>query len=84
MDPFSSCYNNVPSFASVQKELTQSRGKMFVSYHHSNRDRLYRNYFENLFANIHDVMVSKSVPLGEIAPNLVTEGIRQKIRDECL
>lgn len=59
------------------------RHKAFVSYHHAN-DQAYRNYFEKLFANVHGIMVSKSVQIGEISPNLQTETIRQKIRDEYL
>lgn len=59
------------------------RHKVFVSYHHAN-DQAYRNHFERLFVNIHDIMVSKSVQIGEIPQNLQTETIRQKIRDEYL
>ncbi|MBT0569690.1 TIR domain-containing protein [Curvibacter sp. CHRR-16] len=59
------------------------RHKVFVSYHHAN-DQAYRDYFERLFAHTHDVMVSKSVQIGDIDPNLKTETVRQKIRDEYL
>ena len=59
------------------------RHKVFVSYHHAN-DQAYRNYFESLFANTHDVMISKSVQIGDINTNITTETIRQKIRDEYL
>ena len=60
------------------------RHKVFVSYHHAN-DQYYRNLFEQLFANGgYDIMVSKSVPIGDIDLNLKTETIRQKIRDEYL
>lgn len=64
--------------------LSQARHKVFVSYRHSHGDQLYRNRFENLFANVHDVMVSRSVQIGDIDPNLSTETVRQKIRDEYL
>lgn len=64
--------------------FAQTRHKVFVSYHHSNGDQPYRNHFENRFANIHDMMVSKSVQIGDIDPNVATETIRQKIRDEYL
>ena len=59
------------------------RHKVFVSYHHAN-DEWYRNKFEELFSNKHDILVSKSVQIGDIDPNLKTETIRQKIRDEYL
>jgi len=59
------------------------RHKVFVSYHHAN-DQYYRNEFEKLFAHYYDIMVSKSVQIGEIDSNLNTETIRQKIRDEYL
>lgn len=59
------------------------RHKVFVSYHHAN-DQFYRNEFEKLFADVYDIMVSKSVQIGEIDTNLKTETIRQKIRDEYL
>lgn len=62
--------------------MTQTH-KVFVSYHHSN-DQHYRDLFETLFSNMHEVMVSKSVQLGDINPNLKTDTVRQKIRDGYL
>lgn len=59
------------------------RHKVFVSYHHAN-DQYYKNLFDNLFSNVYDIMVSKSVQIGDIDSNLSTERIRQKIRDEYL
>jgi len=59
------------------------RHKVFVSYHHAN-DQGYRDKFERLFAGRHDIMVSKSVQIGDIPDGLRTETIRQKIRDEYL
>lgn len=59
------------------------RHKVFVSYHHKN-DQIYRDKFEELFAIKHDIMVSKSVQIGEIDLSLKTETVRQKIRDEYL
>jgi hypothetical protein len=59
------------------------RHNVFVSYHHAN-DQAYRDHFERLFAQMYDVMVSKSVQIGEIDQNLKTETVRQKIRDEYL
>lgn len=64
--------------------LVPPQHKVFVSYHHSIGDQKYRNDFEKLFAEKHDVMISKSVQIGDINPNLTTETIRQKIRDEYL
>lgn len=60
-----------------------TRHKVFVSYHHAN-DQAYRDLFEELFAEQHDIMVSKSVQDGDIDENLPAETIRQKIRDEYL
>lgn len=60
-----------------------SRHKVFVSYHHAN-DQEYRELFEGLFSDVYDIMVSKSVEIGDINPNLKTDTIRQKIRDEFL
>jgi len=59
------------------------RHKVFVSYHHAN-DQMYRESFEALFASTYEIMVSKSVQIGDIDPSLRTETIRQKIRDEYL
>lgn len=61
----------------------QPRHKVFVSYHHRN-DQYYRNHFENIFYNTHNIMVSKSVQIGDINPLLKTDTIRQKIRNEYL
>jgi hypothetical protein len=51
-----------------------------VSYHHEN-DQGYREQFERLCT---DVIVSRSVDIGDIDPNANTEYVRQKIRDEYL
>ena len=59
------------------------RHKVFVSYHHANYQDS-RNKFENLFAGKHEIMISKSVQIGDIEPSLATEKIRQKVRDEYL
>ncbi|MBE7653971.1 TIR domain-containing protein [Tenacibaculum finnmarkense] len=63
--------------------MNTQRHKVFVSYHHAN-DQYYKNSFEELFSRNYDIMVSKSVQIGEIDPYLKTETIRQKIRDEYL
>lgn len=59
------------------------RHKVFVSYHHKN-DQNYRDEFENLFDDVYDIMVTKSVKIGDMDDNLKTETVRQKIRDEYL
>ena len=56
------------------------RHKVFLSYHHEN-DEDYKIKFEKKFGSIY---VSKSVDIGDIDPNLKTETIRRKIRDEFL
>lgn len=60
-----------------------NRHKVFVSYHHAN-DQYYRDRFEKLFSDAYDIMVSKSVQIGDINTYLPTNTIRQKIRDEYL
>ena len=60
-----------------------NRHKVFVSFHHEN-DEGYRDLFENLFSDIHDIMVSQSVQIGDIDENLNVDTIRQQIRDEYL
>ncbi len=57
--------------------------KVFVSYHHSNNQE-YRDTFERLFSIYYNIFISKSVQIGEIATNLTTDTLRQKIRDEYL
>lgn len=59
------------------------RHKTFVSYHHAN-DQCYRNCFEELFTERHDIFVSQSVQIGDIDPNTSTERVRQIIRDQYL
>lgn len=58
--------------------------KVFISYHHCQGDEDYRNRFEHLFDNHHEIIVNKSVQIGDIDSNLKTETIRQKIRDEYI
>ena len=60
-----------------------TRHKVFVSYHHAN-DQARKQIFDLRFGNKYGVVVPGSVDLGEIDPNLSTERIRQKIRDEYL
>ncbi|MEM9888435.1 MAG: TIR domain-containing protein [Bacteroidota bacterium] len=59
------------------------RHKVFVSYHHAN-DQWYKNRFEAMFSNYYNILVSKSVQIGDIDINLKTDTIRQKIRDVYL
>ena len=63
--------------------MTTNRHKVFVSYHHE-KDQKYREQFERLFSERHNIMVSKSVQMGDIDQGLKTETVRQKIRDEYL
>lgn len=60
-----------------------NRHKVFVSYHHEN-DQAYRDEFEILFSDIFDIIVSRSVQIGDLDPQLTTDTIRQRIRDEYL
>lgn len=74
-------YNN-DIFSSIYREM-QTSHKVFVSYHHQN-DEDYRGVFEALFEKFYKIIVVKSVQIGDIDPNLKTDTIRQKIRDEYL
>lgn len=59
------------------------RHKTFISYHHAN-DEQYKREFKALFSEIHDVIVPWDVEIGDIDPNLKTDTIKRKIRDEYL
>lgn len=60
-----------------------NRHKVFVSYHHL-LDENYKKIFELRFGNAFGAVVPGSVQVGDIDPQLPTETIRQKIRDEYL
>ena len=60
-----------------------NRHKVFVSYHHTN-DLKYRESFEKRFANTYDIMVSKSVEIGDIDPDTNEDDVRRIIREEYL
>ena len=64
-------------------QLPQTRHKVFVSYHHGN-DQYYRDTFERMFAQYYNIIISHSVQIGDIDPNLPTETIRARIRDNHL
>ncbi len=63
--------------------LRVARHKVFVSYHHAN-DQGYRNRFEELFANVYDIMDSRSVGIGDIPRGLNTDEVSRRIRDNNL
>jgi len=63
--------------------LQFERHKVFVSYHHAN-DQWDRERFEGLFSNYFDVIIAKSVQIGDIDPYFSIDTIRQKVRDEYL
>ncbi len=62
---------------------SEVRHRVFTSYYHA-EDQMYRDSFEKIFDNLHDVIIASSVQIGEIDSNLATETIRAKIRDEYL
>lgn len=59
------------------------RHKVFVSYHHAN-DENYKNIFEYRFDNQFGVLVRGSVQIGDLDPQLQTDTIRRRIREEYL
>ena len=61
--------------------MTQTH-KTFISFHHV--DERYKDYFEERFSDQYNSFISYSVGDGDVDPNLATETIRQKIRDEYL
>jgi len=60
-----------------------NKHKTFISCHHVN-DESYKTAFKKIFADIHDIIIPWDVEIGDIDPNLKTETIRQRIRDEYL
>ena len=60
-----------------------TKHKTFISFHHAN-DEQYKIAFKKIFADIHDIIVPWDVEIGDIDPNLKTDTIRRKIRDEYL
>ena len=59
------------------------RHKVFVSYHHEN-DEQHRNRFERAFADVYDIMDSRSVRIGGIPKGLNTDEVARRIRDDYL
>ena len=59
------------------------RHKVFVSYHHE-KDQGRRNRFEKLFADVYDIMDSRSVKMGDIPNGLDLDEISRRIRDDYL
>ena len=60
------------------------RHRVFVSYYHD-EDQAYRDHFENRFSDIHDIMVSESVEIGDIDDTEdSSERIFQIIREDYL
>ncbi|HQQ46851.1 MAG TPA: TIR domain-containing protein [Acidobacteriota bacterium] len=57
--------------------------KTFISYHHEN-DEDYKTLFRKMFADYYEIFISMAVEEGDIDPNLPSDTIRQKIRDEYL
>ena len=59
------------------------RRKVFVSYHHEG-EQADRNRFEELFANVYDIMDSRSVRIGDIPKGLHLDEVARRIRDDHL
>ena len=61
----------------------QRRHKVFVSYYHEN-DQASRNCFERLFADVYDIMDSRSVKIDAIPKGLTLDEVSRRIRDDYL
>lgn len=59
------------------------RHKVFASFHHDNDDG-YRKVFEFRFDNKHNVTIYGGVQPRDIPGNILTETVRQRIRDDYL
>ncbi len=59
------------------------RHKVFISYHHEN-DQKYRTRFERLFADVYDILDSRSVRIGAIPQGTPLDEISRRIRDDYL
>lgn len=60
------------------------RHRVFVSYYHD-EDQYYRDWFERMFSDIHDIMISESVEIGDIDDTrLSTDRVFQIIRENYL
>ena len=59
------------------------RHKVFVSYHHEN-DEQHRNSFEKAFADVYNIMDSRSVRIGGIPIGQNTDEVARRIRDDYL
>lgn len=60
-----------------------SRHKVFISYYNED-DQLYRDEFEHLFAQVYDIMESRSVEEGDIDSATADEYTYQQIREKYL
>jgi len=69
---------------SERNKFPEPEYRVYVSYHHSSNDKEYRDHFEEILLANEDVVILKSVQIGNIDPNLDTETLQQKIRDEYL
>ncbi len=59
------------------------RHKVFVSYHHEN-DQRRRDSFERVFADVYNIIDSRSVRIGDIPRSLSTDEVARRIRDDYL
>lgn len=61
----------------------RDKHKVFISYHHKN-DSSYKKRFVEVFGNIFDGFVDKSVSDNDINDNLSDDRVRQIIRDDFI
>src|SRR5208337_4623169 len=78
---------NIIFIKDIKNNMATQVHKIFISYHHGNTpyegDKEYREKLERILATS-GIAINYSVPYDAISSDLMTETVRQKIRDEYL
>lgn len=71
------------TYPNILDQPLDTRHTIFVSCHHE-FDQAFFNYFAQYFSDEHSVLSSRFSEIGDFAPHLNIETIRQRIRNSCL